>query len=280
MMSSFFASPGRLLVIHHLQSAVVVGAACLLLFQGVLTALWDGREATGCLWTLGLYSVFELTRLPSFLVIECGTLKIRDDVVLGSFTLPAAREAAQLWASLSCRVVMFSILMACYDLCAVLWRYEREPCREKFGWSDEDAARCEVFELVCTGCMLFNSVLAYVSVLSLEANYQFREEFESRRDTLSLALLEQMPSFHLAYGRDAETPGTCAVCLENMVSGDKLRRLFCGHCFHAGCVDPWLARSASCPLRCHVDLLETARQWARRSSQQLCLEGETTAGGC
>ena len=42
---------------------------------------------------------------------------------------------------------------------------------------------------------------------------------------------------------------SCAVCFEAFVAGESVRLLpTCMHVFHAGCVDPWLATSATCPL--------------------------------
>lgn len=42
---------------------------------------------------------------------------------------------------------------------------------------------------------------------------------------------------------------TCAVCLEAFAPGDTARLLpGCPHCFHAACVDPWLAAKALCPV--------------------------------
>jgi hypothetical protein len=50
-------------------------------------------------------------------------------------------------------------------------------------------------------------------------------------------------------------PTDCAVCLEDLVEGEKLARLPCtaggktgGHVFHASCIMTWLVKSPSCPL--------------------------------
>lgn len=42
---------------------------------------------------------------------------------------------------------------------------------------------------------------------------------------------------------------SCAVCLSGYEEGDLLRRLRCGHSYHANCLDEWLDTNASCP-RC------------------------------
>lgn len=41
----------------------------------------------------------------------------------------------------------------------------------------------------------------------------------------------------------------CSICLCSYASGQEIRRLGCGHCFHGCCVDEWLTkRSSKCPL--------------------------------
>lgn len=47
----------------------------------------------------------------------------------------------------------------------------------------------------------------------------------------------------------------CLFCQEQYESGDYLRRLPCGHLFHAQCVDQWLRSSDKCPF-CRTSLNE------------------------
>lgn len=48
----------------------------------------------------------------------------------------------------------------------------------------------------------------------------------------------------------AQADGTeCAICFEEYEDGQALRTLRCGHCFHQGCVDPWIKKRWNrCPL--------------------------------
>lgn len=41
---------------------------------------------------------------------------------------------------------------------------------------------------------------------------------------------------------------TCAICLEEYATGDKLRMLPCNHGFHVPCIDNWLNRKPFCPI--------------------------------
>ncbi|KAK7959762.1 uncharacterized protein PG986_004616 [Apiospora aurea] len=44
-------------------------------------------------------------------------------------------------------------------------------------------------------------------------------------------------------------PSACSICTEDFHTGDKLRKLPCGHLFHPACLDPWLCeQSRTCPL--------------------------------
>lgn len=59
---------------------------------------------------------------------------------------------------------------------------------------------------------------------------------------------------------------TCAVCLDAFGEGDTARVLpACSHCFHAACVDTWLASKAVCPV-CRAQVEAPAAKGERSSS--------------
>lgn len=45
--------------------------------------------------------------------------------------------------------------------------------------------------------------------------------------------------------------GSCSICLENIRSGNSMRRLPCFHAFHVKCIDSWLIQNKICPV-CRV----------------------------
>lgn len=52
--------------------------------------------------------------------------------------------------------------------------------------------------------------------------------------------------------RDGEREWRCCICLEDYCKGDVVKSLpTCAHCFHAGCIDTWLAGRNLCPI-CRV----------------------------
>ncbi|KAL6888817.1 hypothetical protein ACP4OV_009843 [Aristida adscensionis] len=66
----------------------------------------------------------------------------------------------------------------------------------------------------------------------------------------SRAAVEGLPE--VALGEEEASRG-CAVCKDGLAAGERAVRLPCKHCFHGGCIRPWLAIRNTCPV-CRFEL--------------------------
>ncbi|WOK99999.1 RING-H2 finger protein ATL66-like [Canna indica] len=117
-------------------------------------------------------------------------------------------------------------------------------------------------------CWLFALLLVvfgmfYHHAVEAEAEEAQLEERGKNRaagglDPERVALFPVVPFDAEAWGDEEGVVGwECAVCLMEFGRGEAVRVLpGCGHGFHAGCVDQWLAEHATCPL-CRRDLSVT-----------------------
>ena len=51
-----------------------------------------------------------------------------------------------------------------------------------------------------------------------------------------------------AYAARVDADSTCSICISPMEENDVVKELLCRHCYHAECLDEWLAVSLLCPL--------------------------------
>ncbi|ONK77474.1 uncharacterized protein A4U43_C02F6910 [Asparagus officinalis] len=93
----------------------------------------------------------------------------------------------------------------------------------------------------------FLSLLAMVFVMAtcLHGHNAVRERFIAPQlqefHGMSGSLVKAMPSVRFTCAlEDNCTSSTCAICLEDYSTGERLRILPCRHMFHAICVDSWL----------------------------------------
>ena len=52
-----------------------------------------------------------------------------------------------------------------------------------------------------------------------------------------------------------EETSTCSICLEDLVVGEEVAKVGCGHVFHTPCLATWLKQRDSCPL-CRMSFRE------------------------
>lgn len=102
------------------------------------------------------------------------------------------------------------------------------------------------FAFLVTATVLF---VLYLRRLRERADRHEREhglqEYPMPKDAITLAV-QSLPTH--TFGQDSgsssdviDSAAECRLCLEDYVEGDLLRSLPCGHVFHAGCIDRWLA---------------------------------------
>jgi hypothetical protein len=61
-------------------------------------------------------------------------------------------------------------------------------------------------------------------------------------------VLSKLPTFSFQPG--AGDSAMCTICMESVERRQKVRKMPCGHVYHKKCIDAWLRRSPTCPLRC------------------------------
>lgn len=115
--------------------------------------------------------------------------------------------------------------------------------------------------------VIISLVLIFVGIVFLVLLHIFFSEWFSRRGnrrgsmdergttnggnrSISKIDLEKLPCYDYVAAKDnTSSPVDCAVCLENLTTGDKCRLLpICKHSFHAQCVDTWLLKTPICPI--------------------------------
>jgi hypothetical protein len=96
--------------------------------------------------------------------------------------------------------------------------------------------------------------LARVSEIPETPETPIATSSKHRDSTLSMDADEDEDTNHAIPDEFLPTSGdNCAICIELLEDEDEVRGLTCGHCYHQGCIDPWLTqRRASCPL-CKAD---------------------------
>jgi len=161
---------------------------------------------------------------------------------------------------------VFSGKAAWYLFC-IAWAYFVPPCSASsdvvYFWEQSvERVPCEIFGGVCTLLCILDSALCCVAYMVPNAVDRYRRNFTpTQTEGLSRDLLQWLPAYQ--FGDKAapklSSEPTCSICLADFDQADKVRPLPCGHHFHVSCVDTWLIRTASCPMRCHTDIVQAAR---------------------
>ncbi|CAI9108202.1 OLC1v1007753C1 [Oldenlandia corymbosa var. corymbosa] len=62
--------------------------------------------------------------------------------------------------------------------------------------------------------------------------------------------VEALPTVNIQHQQQdsSSSPLQCSVCLEDFEIGSEAKQMPCHHCFHSGCIIPWLQLHSSCPV--------------------------------
>ena len=86
----------------------------------------------------------------------------------------------------------------------------------------------------------------------LRAMHGFAAEHANGDENLAEAPItqQQIDAMETIVAKGDENNGSrasCSVCLSDIESGENMKKLPCGHCYHSPCIDTWLLRSRICP---------------------------------
>lgn len=204
------------------------------------------------------------------------------------------------------RLLATNLVLAAWSILSLVWNCTRPPCvvyadSEAFWELEAAAIPCEAWCGICTVMVFTYAALSGSLVLAPEAISRFHVAFTPASGTgMPSNLFEWLPS--TIYGAPQATDDerglapdlvgktenqtsdegpACAICLENFKEGERLRKLPCGHAFHAPCVDNWLQRMPTCPMRCPTNLWEAAcmaREAANSQDQRQRSAPESNTG--
>jgi len=157
-----------------------------------------------------------------------------------------------------------SVILSFYLFFCLFFEGFLPPCNQfegltvwKYGMA---AVPCEMWEFFCAWFLVSHLVFGLVTIALPKVIERFRVGFTPEgRTGLPEDMLALLPSHEFGSGAAEEADSSCTICIEDFQEGERVRRLPCGHAFHTSCVDAWLSKKPTCPLRCHNNLWEVVR---------------------
>jgi len=100
---------------------------------------------------------------------------------------------------------------------------------------------------------MFNFVNSHLTIMETASSNQIFEKKEDQRKVrlpkpITKSKEEYLSRFLSSQPKRVKKKnlGSCRICLEQVVGGEMVRTLKCGHGFHMGCVDEWLDQNRDC----------------------------------
>lgn len=243
-------------------AAMVILPIHLVIFLAEKPRLRPGHE----IWLLCLMPVlFSTMRLPLAYANYCRcrliiAMGLEEERLVGALLAHFCSQKSR-W---SCAV---SAVLLPWYFCNILWCLAALPCSqysEMFFWEmAKEAAPCEAFNftssfLCCLLTMTFCSRLVMPLALRIRWTMLVHARLQDFPSPgLSDEQLELISSSIEIMGvgqQSIRDEPTCPICLEPFTAGERMRRLYCTHGFHQECVDSWLKRIPTCPLRCPIEI--------------------------
>lgn len=78
---------------------------------------------------------------------------------------------------------------------------------------------------------------------------ELRDRSQAKTKQDNQKVIDSVPSYQYVKVNEAEPNRDldCSICLDSVADGEKVKKLPCGHIFHAEHVDEWLGHSLKCP---------------------------------
>jgi len=253
-------NPRSILRLYRLHLCEAMVALLLMLLQLVLLltfpgSVWDPARVEVLL--LMLFTLFPISvtivRLPVLVGMErrCrelvqsfeGAEQRVDHMMMSLLHSQAGRD-----------VRLLSGLLAFWYGFSIFWESAAPPCRDVDAFN-LDVLPCDTLACSCITLCNANVMLFSASLLAPNMIRWNRDQFVPQRHKgIPMEMLRQLPTFEFGRSHAPVTTAECYICLEDFAVGDRIRSLPCGHEFHCHCVDGWLNRAPSCPLRCRHDI--------------------------
>lgn len=259
----FRGNPRTILRLYRMHVLEAIVALILMLLQLVMfflfpATLWN--PATVEVLVLTMFTLFPISativRLPVLVGMERFCRQLVQSFEQAEQRIDHAMMSL-LYSQAGRDVRLLSGLLALWYGFTIVWESSTPPCRG-MDMFDVDVLPCDILACSCTALCIVNAVLFSAWYLAPAMIRWNRDLFILQQHKgIPAEMIERLPSYEFSLSHGPDTTVECYICLENFAMGDCIRRMPCGHEFHSHCVDSWLSRAPSCPLRCRCNIWDS-----------------------